>query len=101
MKFRTARVTGHVTTFIFDDTDPLYSGSGTPVVFARDQHQVEHASATFNLNILPAVFQAGRVDNIRIGGPRTFTVSHLGVEYEDLCAVVAEATGATRTDPTS
>jgi hypothetical protein len=95
MRFRTARVSGHITAFIFDDCDPLYTGTGIRVIHSHDPRPVELGSAVLNQSILPKVFQDGGVQNLTIS-ERSVTISHLGVEYEQLCALVAEATGATQ-----
>jgi hypothetical protein len=57
---------------------------------------VELGSAVLKRSLLPKVFQVGGVQNLTINGERSVTISHLGVEYEQLCTVVAEATGATQ-----
>ena len=96
MRFRVARVSGNITTFMFEDCDPLYAGTGIRVIHSHDPKPVELGSAVLNHSLLPKVFQVGGVQNLTINSERSVTISHLGVEYEQLCTIVAQATGATR-----
>jgi hypothetical protein len=81
---------------MFEDCDPLYAGTSIRVIRSRDPKPVALGSAVLNHRLLPEVFQLGGVQDLTINGEFSVTISHLGVEYEQLCTTVAQATGATR-----